>query len=336
MSTTARPRISVFIPNYNHAAYLPAALASVCEQDPAPEEVVVFDDGSTDDSCAIVESFGSRYPFVHLVRYPEKSPDWVEACAQRLPKLRGDYLLGVGADDVLLPGCLRALSETIAKYPQAGVVFADYLLLNDRQQPVGKQRSGVSATAYLSGPAQEWQLCKPALFESGVAAAVRKDAQAWLLRNASYRMGPYCDVIGYSAVAMRYGAAYIPDCLAGLRIGHRADTYAQTAVRDEARFWALVERVREFLSAADVQPHVPRLVAAALENKVLATLPPGGPAAFQVLKWLLPLQNSDSAIVRGLYRGLIWPLRLADRLVRPGLLWYRRRRRPACSTGDAK
>jgi glycosyltransferase involved in cell wall biosynthesis len=329
MSGAGFPRISVFIPNYNHAAYLPAALESVCAQDPPPFEVFVFDDCSTDNSCDIVESFRRRYPFLHLVRYPAKSRDWVEATAQHLPQLGGDYVLGLGADDVLFPGCLRVLAEFIRQYPQAGVVFGNYKLLNDHQEPIGEKCSGVRQATFLTGPDLAGRLCKSTLFESGIAAVVRRDALAWLLQNDSYRMGPYVDLVGYSVAALRYGAGYVPAFLSGFRIGHSTDTYCQAAVRDQQAFWGLVKNVRAFLQAPDVAAHVPRAVAVALEKKVIATLPPGGSVAVRVLGWLLPLQNSRSPLARGLFRALVTPLKLAARCVLPGVLWYRQWREAA-------
>ena len=61
----ASPRVSVVVPCYNAARYLAEALTSVLGQRPSPEEVIVIDDGSTDDSVAIAERFG---PSVRCVR----------------------------------------------------------------------------------------------------------------------------------------------------------------------------------------------------------------------------------------------------------------------------
>ena len=54
------PRVSVLIPSYNHAPYLPAALQSVFNQTYRDYEIVVVDDGSRDDSVAILKGYGDR------------------------------------------------------------------------------------------------------------------------------------------------------------------------------------------------------------------------------------------------------------------------------------
>lgn len=322
------PRFSVYMPNYNHAAFLPRALESVCSQEPAPYELFVFDDASTDNSCEIVESFRARYPFVHLVRYSAKSADWVEACMQNSLRLSGDYVLSCAADDVLLPGCLRSHTEFLERWPQAAIVFPDYQLLNDRYEPTGEQRSGFAEPVFLDPAEACRRFAKRAAFETGVGTALRRDAHEWLVHNGHYRMGPYTDSVGSVVVAARHGAGYLPRFLAGFRVGDSEDTYCQSVVRDEQKFWACFANVRAFLESPDVRTHVPHEVALALERKVLASLTPGGSIAYAFARRLLRLRNSRSWLARGVYYATVPALRLAARLAEPAVVWLRRRRSP--------
>ena len=61
--------VSVLLCNYNDARYLPDSLSAICTQTRLPEEVIVLDDGSTDNSMQIIRDFGRRYPFI---RDPEE------------------------------------------------------------------------------------------------------------------------------------------------------------------------------------------------------------------------------------------------------------------------
>jgi glycosyltransferase involved in cell wall biosynthesis len=61
-SMSHQPRVSVCVPSYNHARYLPDTIESVLGQTYRDFEVVVVDDGSTDDSLAIAESYAARHP----------------------------------------------------------------------------------------------------------------------------------------------------------------------------------------------------------------------------------------------------------------------------------
>jgi glycosyltransferase involved in cell wall biosynthesis len=55
----ARIGVSVIVPCYNAAAYVAEALDSLLAQDPAPDEIIVIDDGSTDQSPAVIARYGA-------------------------------------------------------------------------------------------------------------------------------------------------------------------------------------------------------------------------------------------------------------------------------------
>ena len=90
--------VSVVIPCYNGAAFLREALDSVLAQTRPPLEVIVVDDGSTDDSAAIAESYG---PPVRVIRQENQG----ESVARNrgIDEARGDWIAFLDADDVWKP-----------------------------------------------------------------------------------------------------------------------------------------------------------------------------------------------------------------------------------------
>ena len=92
-----RPLVSVVIPCFNQARFLGAAIASALAQTHTPVEVVVVDDGSTDDTAAVT----ARFPGVRYVR--QENAGLSAARNTGLGKSRGAYLAFLDADDVLLP-----------------------------------------------------------------------------------------------------------------------------------------------------------------------------------------------------------------------------------------
>ena len=125
--------VSVIIAAYNHAEYLGMAIESVLNQTYKNAEVVVVDDGSTDDTAAVC----GRYERVRYVRVHRVGP-----CAARnigVQMSRGDFLVFLDADDYLYPSALELNLFHFGYYPDAAFVSGGH----DRIDAVGR---------YLEGP----------------------------------------------------------------------------------------------------------------------------------------------------------------------------------------
>ena len=109
-----RGLVSVIIPTYNSAAYLPQAIASVLEQDFEDREVIVVDDGSTDDTPDAIR------PFLRQVRYVRQENGGNAAARNRgVAEARGEWLAFLDADDLWLPGKLSRQLADLGDHPQA-------------------------------------------------------------------------------------------------------------------------------------------------------------------------------------------------------------------------
>lgn len=114
--------ISVVIPLYNKAAYVERSIRSALRQGEAVFEVVVVDDGSTDNSADIVESM--QAPKVRLIR---QSNSGVSSARNRgIKESRGEYICFLDADDVYLPGFLDQILDLKKQFPQAHVYATSY------------------------------------------------------------------------------------------------------------------------------------------------------------------------------------------------------------------
>lgn len=107
--------ISVIIPAFNAAKWLPAAIASVRAQTRPADEMLVVDDGSTDETEAVCRAAGAR-----TVR--QENGGLAAARNTGVAATSGDWMLFLDADDVLLPDALASLSATAAA-SSAGVVY---------------------------------------------------------------------------------------------------------------------------------------------------------------------------------------------------------------------
>lgn len=113
----AEPRVSVIIPNYNYAHYLPQAIESVLAQSYPRIETIVVDDGSTDNSRQVLEAYTGR------VRCIQQQNQGVSAARNRgAQESSGELLAFLDADDVWLPKKVERQIERFQADPELGLV----------------------------------------------------------------------------------------------------------------------------------------------------------------------------------------------------------------------
>lgn len=125
--------ISVIIPCFNHGRYLAAAVHSALEQEGVAVQVIVVDDGSTDETAEVAAGFGDAI----IYRF-QQNLGVAAAFNTGLSAAAGDYLYLLGADDVLLPGALRALAGYLDVHPDEGAVYGDGFFCDDQLLPLGR------------------------------------------------------------------------------------------------------------------------------------------------------------------------------------------------------
>ena len=139
-----RATVAVIIPTFNHAHFLADAIGSVLEQTRQADEIIVVDDGSTDDPAAVVAKFQG----VRLIRQDNRG-----LSAARNTGLRGcktSHIVFLDADDRLLPSALQAGLDCIADRPDSAFVYGGYRLTWESDQPVSSDRfTSIDEDAHL-------------------------------------------------------------------------------------------------------------------------------------------------------------------------------------------
>lgn len=130
--TGRAPEVSIIIPNYNYALYLPDAISSALNQTYPHVEIIVVDDGSTDASVAVA----GKYDGIKLISKANGGQS--SAIRAALPHVHGDIVIILDSDDVLLPQCCERVCSlwtesvsmiqyklTKTRYP-SGEVIGEY------------------------------------------------------------------------------------------------------------------------------------------------------------------------------------------------------------------
>ncbi len=173
-------RVSVVIPSYNHAAYLPARLASVWGQTHPVREVVLFDDASDDASVAQARASAAAAERELLIDVAARNSgsafgQWRRAAA----RARGDYVWIAESDDAAAPDFLAHLTASLAAAPSAAFAFADSRAIDDEGRPLWP-----SYQAYYAEAAGPGALSADTVFD-GADFARRFLAERNLILNVS-------------------------------------------------------------------------------------------------------------------------------------------------------
>ncbi|OFW68930.1 MAG: hypothetical protein A2X70_05915 [Alphaproteobacteria bacterium GWC2_42_16] len=221
------PSVSILMSVYNGAAYLWTSLSAICDQDRFPDEIILVDDGSTDNTLKVMESFQREFPQIKIIKN-KKNLGLVPSINKALRKARGDYIVWCAADDFLLPNFLKRSLEVLEGFPPVGLCFSQFAIFVDdplaqqktlrlyNSQKMGKAFDLGDKPHYLSPEKLFNRLRSSYLWVSGNTALVRRDS---LIEIGGFPEGLawHADWFSFYIIALKYGICMIPEYLTLMR-----------------------------------------------------------------------------------------------------------------------
>lgn len=134
-------QFSVIIPLYNKAPYVAKAIASVLSQTYTDYELVIVDDGSSDNSAEIAAQAIEGHFNCRLIRQDNAGVSM--ARNNGVAASKGDYLCFLDADDWWEPTFLNEMSKIIAEFPDAGIYGTNYTIVNETKHKTRVAKVGV-------------------------------------------------------------------------------------------------------------------------------------------------------------------------------------------------
>lgn len=144
----SRPTVTVVIPCYNYARFLPGAVESALSQRDVSVDVVVVDDVSTDDSLAVAHSLAAADPRVRVIAH-EVNQGPVATFNDGLAVATGEYLIRLDADDLLTPGSVARATALAERHPSVAFVYGHPVHFADGETP--EPRAGAAGWTVWSG-----------------------------------------------------------------------------------------------------------------------------------------------------------------------------------------
>lgn len=263
------PLVSIAIPTFNRLDYLKEAVASALAQTHEPVEVLIGDDGQTDEIQAWGQDLARRDARARYRRNPSNlglAGNW-NALADAA---RGEFLVVIGDDDRLLPGFVETLLE-LARRCSAQVAFSNHYLIDDdglRLEALSREcskryrRDRLTAGVVVDPAASVWQNSVP------VSAALMRTVDVQRLRFKEDLNTPEIEL--FARLAHEGGRfAFTPQYLSEYR------THARSATTSGLRSERLVDYLAEIPVSAEVEPYKRELMAKLLVDAVSRCLRQG-------------------------------------------------------------
>jgi glycosyltransferase involved in cell wall biosynthesis len=213
------PTLSAVLPNYNHGKLISRAVTALLAQERPPDEIVIVDDGSTDDSLRVIEALAAGTKAIRVIAN-RTNEGATAALARGLDACGGKYVYFAAADDWVLPGFFATVLSVLERHPQAGLACGEsHLVSGHTGEPIGVRPAvrpsnrtdyfAPAATAALLKRVDNWILTGSAIFVRDRAVAAGGFAAD---------LGSFADGFLARKVALTHGFCFVPRQMATWQI----------------------------------------------------------------------------------------------------------------------
>lgn len=215
---SASPIVSVCIASYNHARFLPAMLDGILSQTFRDFEIVVVDDGSTDNSLEVLQGYADRNPeIMRVCTHPGVRNLGISAtCNLGFEKSRGKYWCPHASDDISYPDRLERQVAFLESHPDVGWVYGIADLIDESCALLGAQVGSDLSSCN--------DLIENFIWENPIVAPT-----TMIRRDCALRIGPFDEAVLYSdweywiRLAAHYPPAFISKPVVKYRV-HESNT----------------------------------------------------------------------------------------------------------------
>ena len=235
------PMVSVCMASYNHARFLPAALDSILGQTFRDFELVVVDDGSTDNSLEILESYAHKYPeTIRVLTHPGRQNLGVSVTGNlATTNARGVYWCPHASDDVSYPDRLERQVAFLESHANIAWIYGTAEFIDKHGMRTGGQ-FGCDLSAFP-------HLAEELALDNRIAGATVLIRTKCMFEVGLFEPGlMYGDWEFFIRLAARYPGAFLP----GAVVGYRCHSYnSSLSFPHDASLERRIENLRHSLEA---------------------------------------------------------------------------------------
>ncbi len=230
-----RLTVTIMLCNYNDAQFLPSSLNAIGKQTRPADEIIIVDDGSSDQSVDIIEEFAKQQINVKVLRNKENE-GLLFSINRALGAATMDFVIWAAADDMLLPNFVERNLAMLERNPGAAMSFSRLATFRDGTDVITHYTPekfheefdlGVRPH-YMDVAELNKRFAQSHLWMSANTVVARRDA---LLAIGGFdaKLRWHADWFAYYVILLRHGACVIPETLAIMR--ERPETFSRIGMR---------------------------------------------------------------------------------------------------------
>ncbi len=211
-------KISAFIPNYNHSQYLPESIESILNQTYEADEILIIDDGSTDNSIEVIQEFQKKHKKIKLIKN-EKNYGIHLTFNKALHILKNEIIAPFSADDFIMPSFFEKAMKLFKENNDLSIVFSNSKVFQDKKpyqfRSISKEALSEQKIIY---PDEFIKLSRTKNFHIASCACIYK--KKIVMHYGGYRIQfkSLTDYYLNLQIALRHPIAYIPEELSAYRL----------------------------------------------------------------------------------------------------------------------
>lgn len=238
--------LSVLIPNYNHGKIIARAIEAIVSQSRLPDEIIILDDGSSDNSWEILQNIQKQHPLIKLMRHP-KNLGLMASVKDLVNAAKSEYIWNTAADDHALPGFFERAMKVIDENEGISVVAGNFLHIRGKDGSLINRAApfNIEQDRYISADFffKDWMQVLGSSFGLSPGAIYRREA---FISVGGYMplLSHFSDVFLMYTSGLRYGIYYINhDCAAFYDWEGSYHHLAQTNLQEVAKLISAMRKI---------------------------------------------------------------------------------------------
>ncbi|MBX3454267.1 glycosyltransferase [Ferrovibrio sp.] len=254
-----RPSVTILLSNYNQGHYLRSALDGIVGQFRPADEIILVDDGSTDNSRAIMAEYVKAHPRIRFMQ--NESNIGLQATIERvLPLITTTHMVWTASDDRLLPDFLTESMPVLERHPEAGLCFSETVELRgtDPSNELAVRFATTPGVAHIFNLGDLPEMLDPAAVVARMQraylpiagnTAVVDCAKLRAIGGFVNALEWHSDLVAYTILTLRHGACVVAKPLAYIRANPQS--YSYTGMRSPAKLREVQEEMLKLFSKRD-------------------------------------------------------------------------------------